>query len=172
MIKKSELKLVPEYELEGKISQDVDVSDLFNVKAMSNILNDIRSENKWLNVCGAQMGIHERICNIGSADFALTLINPVIIESSEETNSYPESTPFYVNVALHIKRPDRIKVEYITDAGEKAAEEFTGYTAKLIQQSIDLMNGISIRRKASRLKWDRAIVKHNKMVKKITKYLA
>jgi peptide deformylase len=72
----------------------------------------------------------------------LQMINPVIVEQSEATETGWEgcfSVPGFMGL---VPRAETITVEYITAKGADVAAQYSGYVARVIQHEIDHLNGV------------------------------
>ncbi|MCF2905757.1 peptide deformylase [Octadecabacter sp. CECT 8868] len=71
----------------------------------------------------------------------MVLINPTVIESSEETNVYDEGCLSIPDQYAEVERPAIVKVEWTDISGKKVQEEFDGLWATCVQHEIDHLNG-------------------------------
>jgi peptide deformylase len=72
----------------------------------------------------------------------IQMLNPVIVECSDETALDWEgcfSVPGYLGL---VPRSDSLTVRYATETGETITQEFTGYTARVVQHEIDHLDGL------------------------------
>jgi len=72
----------------------------------------------------------------------IQLLNPVIVERSDETTLDWEgcfSVPGYLGA---VPRAERLTVRYTTEAGETVTRDFEGYTARVVQHEIDHLDGL------------------------------
>ncbi|MCD8208320.1 MAG: peptide deformylase, partial [Bacteroidales bacterium] len=74
-------------------------------------------------------------------DFRRTMINPVVLEESEEMIDYSEGCLSLPGIYADVRRPARIKVEYYNEDFKKVIEEFDRYGARMVQHEIDHLNG-------------------------------
>ena len=89
-------------------------------------------------------------------------VNPEIVWASDELFSYEEgclSVPEYFDA---VERPARVRVRYMTYAGETVEEECEGLYAVCIQHEMDHLQGVLFIDHLSRLKRDRAVAKVKK----------
>ena len=99
-----------------------------------------------------QVGIDNRVFSIVYGDFAETFFDPKIVESSTETALFEEGCLSQPGVFINLKRPQKIKIEYITRTGERITAEYGGITARIIQHEYDHMEGTNFLKLASPLK--------------------
>jgi peptide deformylase len=89
-------------------------------------------------------------------------VNPEIVWSSEELFTYEEgclSVPEYYDA---VERPARVRIKYMTYAGEAVEEECEGLYAVCIQHEMDHLEGVLFIDHLSRLKRERAVAKVKK----------
>ena len=89
-------------------------------------------------------------------------VNPEIVWASDELFTYEEgclSVPEYFDA---VERPARVRVRYMTYAGETVEEECEGLYAVCIQHEMDHLQGVLFIDHLSRLKRDRAVAKVKK----------
>jgi len=70
------------------------------------------------------------------------MLNPAILESSEETQVYPEACLSFPGVTNKTTRPQTIKVEYEDFEGAVLTEEYSGFEAVVICHEIDHTQGV------------------------------
>jgi peptide deformylase len=72
----------------------------------------------------------------------IQMINPVIVEHSDETVLDWEgcfSVPGYMGL---VPRAERLTVRYATENGEEVTQEFTGYAARVVQHETDHLDAV------------------------------
>ena len=95
-----------------------------------------------VGLAAPQVGVLRRCVVIDIGEGLIKLVNPVIVERSEETETKLEgclSVPDYVGF---VKRPCRIKVEALNEKGEKVTIEAEGLYKKALCHEIDHLDGI------------------------------
>lgn len=75
-------------------------------------------------------------------DFKRAMINPVVLEESEETIEYNEGCLSIPDINAGVVRPRRITVEYYDQNFDKRREEFDNFACRMVQHEIDHLNGI------------------------------
>jgi peptide deformylase len=68
------------------------------------------------------------------------MVNPVIIEWSDDLITKEESCLSYPGESKKIARFRWIEVEYIDEDGDRASDVFAGQQARIIQHEIDHLN--------------------------------
>jgi peptide deformylase len=71
----------------------------------------------------------------------LVLINPEIIEYSEETVEFFEGCLSVAGFSALVKRSRRVCVEYLDESGKAQRLEASGWFARILQHEIDHLNG-------------------------------
>jgi peptide deformylase len=93
------------------------------------------------------------------------LINPEVLESSEEEHVYKEGCLSFPDQFAEVTRPAFVRVRYLDLNGKQQEERFEGLPATCIQHEIDHINGIVFVDHISPLKRDMIIRKLKKMKK-------
>ncbi len=71
----------------------------------------------------------------------LVLINPDIVEYSEETTEFFEGCLSVAGFSALVKRSRRVRVEYLDEQGQARQLEASGWFARILQHEIDHLNG-------------------------------
>jgi peptide deformylase len=71
----------------------------------------------------------------------LVLINPDIVEYSEETVEFFEGCLSVAGFSALVKRSRRIRVEYLDEHGQAQRLDASGWFARILQHEIDHLNG-------------------------------
>lgn len=95
------------------------------------------------------------------------MVNPVIVESSDEREVNQEGCLSVPNLYVDVERATSIKVRYQTPAGDTVVEDFDGFMAIKIQHELDHLDGTTLLKHASRLKRSRYQRKMKKILKRI-----
>lgn len=107
------------------------------------------TDNNHLYGIGANMvGVEQAIVTMPHDDMDLSkgyyvMINPEIIEKSDNLQSVLEASPSFPYIEAHVTRPDMVKVSYQDENGTQLEKEFTGFTAQVVQHEIDYLNGVT-----------------------------
>lgn len=80
----------------------------------------------------------------GCLDFKRVMINPVIFESSDETNVMEEGCLSIPGIREQVERPVSIKIEYYDENWELREENLSGIAARIVQHEYDHLDGIMI----------------------------
>lgn len=171
IIKKSEIKLVPAEKLARTVASKFNFD---NVEAdmFTNVMLDRMTEMGGVALTAPQVGLDMSMFVMGINDAKVEVFNPVIKSYSQEEELMNEGSLTYPGVLVIVKRPKSIVVEYYNKKGELQENEFHGLTARIFQHAYDHLQGITIKEKVSKLKWDLAVKRLNnykqKLIKKYT----
>ena len=92
----------------------------------------------------------------------LVIINPEILERSEEMRTHEEGCLSIPDFTAEIERPARTRVSYIDREGKKREAELEGIWSTLVQHEIDHLNGVLFIDYLSRLKREMVVRKFTK----------
>ena len=129
---------------------------------------------KGVGLAANQIGIARRVAvvDVGEEDPGpLVLINPVILERSEEEETVEEGCLSIPEIFGDVERPARIVVEALDGDGRKFRVEAHGYKARAIQHEIDHLDGILFLDHLSAVKRNLLLSKWKKSRKGQTGYL-
>lgn len=90
-------------------------------------------------------------------------VNPEIITSSKEKESFNEGCLSFPNMRSEVIRPEKVTVKYLDFDGKEKTEEMTEMAAICIQHEIDHLNGIVFVDHVSKLKRDVILNKMKKL---------
>lgn len=80
----------------------------------------------------------------GCKDFKRVMINPVIFEESEETDTMEEGCLSIPGIREVVERPVSIRVEYLDEDWVLREEALTGISARIVQHEYDHVEGVLI----------------------------
>lgn len=95
----------------------------------------------------------------------LFLVNPEIIESSEETNIYNEGCLSFPGARSEVERPSTVKVKFLDYHGQEQILEMDEILATCVQHEIDHLNGVTFVDHISKLKREVILNKMRKLKK-------
>ena len=96
--------------------------------------------------------------------------NPRIVATSDDTIMMSEGCLTFPYLFLNIKRPITINAVYEDDNGKEIKKEFNGLFSRIYQHEFDHTLGITFVEKVSKLKFDMAKKKAEKLYKRALKY--
>ena len=129
---------------------------------------------KGVGLASNQIGVPRRVAvvDVGEEDPpALVLINPVILERSDEDETAEEGCLSIPEIFGDVERPARVVVEALDRDGRKYRVEARGYKARAIQHEIDHLDGILFLDHLSAVKRNLLLSKWKKSRKGQTGYL-
>ncbi len=129
-------------EILRKKSRKIEVID-DRIKELAEDMFDTMHKFDGLGLAGVQVGILKRIIVIDLYDDVskFCLINPEIIEKSEETAEVEEGCLSYPNQFGKVVRSVKVKVKALDLDGKKVTLEAEGLLAQALQHEIDHLNG-------------------------------
>jgi peptide deformylase len=142
-------------------ADDVDISkaDKAQVKAFFEDMHETMKNADGCGLAAPQVGVSERMLLVDGndlvenypelKDFVRKMINPVVVEESEETSSYSEGCLSIPNVDADITRPKTIKVRYYDENLEQKEEVFDDFAARMVQHEMDHLDGVMFTDKAA-----------------------
>lgn len=129
-------------------------ADLNDKQAILKLLEDMKETLKVADGCGLaapQVGVNLRIVIVDGRelsdtydylkDFFRVMINPVVIEESDELCEYSEGCLSVPGIYAEVRRPSVIKVEYYNENFEKVVEEFTEFACRMVQHELSHLEG-------------------------------
>ena len=166
IIKKSDIKLKPANELPLYIAEEVDFNKI-DAPMLTNVMLDRMSEMGGAALSAPQVGLDMSMFVMGVNQTKIEVFNPTIISFSKEEMLMNEGSLSYPGILVIIKRPESIVVEYYNKNGELQQNEFQGLTARIFQHAYDHLQGMTIKDKVSKLKWELATKRLNNYKQKL-----
>jgi peptide deformylase len=105
---------------------------------------DVMIKNNGIGLAANQVGILKRIIIVSDEGNIRVMINPEIVEFSENTCMMEEGCLSIPETYLPISRAENIKVKYRDLKGKPHFETYSGLTARIIQHEIDHLDGITM----------------------------
>lgn len=117
-----------------------------------------------------QVGLTLRLFIAGAEDNFVAFCNPEIIDTGGDISLHKEiDTISHFGLVLNVPRYNSITLKYYDYMGVLHTQRFDGMTARIIQQCIDRINGISFVSYVSEFQLDRAKKALSKKIKRIVK---
>ena len=129
-------------------------ADLNDKEGLMKLLEDMQDTLKVADGCGLaapQVGINKRVVIVDGRelsdtydylkDFFRVMINPVVLEESEETCEFSEGCLSVPGIYAEVRRPSKIKVEYYNENLEKVVEEFDRFACRKVQHELSHLEG-------------------------------
>lgn len=163
------MKLVyyPDEFLTKKVA-DVDINvPAFDLVELKKEMVEFMLSNNGIGLSANQVGLDAQLFVMGdSEENSSMLINPTVLQHTEEIVIDVEGCLSFPNVFAQVKRPKEILVEYYDENLEKKRTHLTDYSVKVFLHEWDHLQGITFKDRVSPLVWKMA----NKKAKKYTKY--
>lgn len=143
------------------------------IRTLAADMFDTMYHERGIGLAAVQVGVLKRMLvadvswrdDDSSAGEQHVLINPEIVEDSQELNVYKEGCLSFPEQYAEVSRPKTVKVRYLDLEGTQQEQVFTGLLATCIQHEIDHLNGIVFVDHISSLKRDMILRKLKKMKK-------
>jgi peptide deformylase len=124
-----------------------------------------------VGLAAIQVGVPRRIVTVDTAKKdepknPLVFINPEIVWSSQEKNTYEEGCLSIPEYYEEVERPSEVKVRFMGLDGKTQEVAANGLLATVLQHEIDHINGVLFIDHISKLKRDRVIKKFTKAAKR------
>jgi peptide deformylase len=118
------------------------------VERMAGIMRDALG----MGLAAPQLGISQRLLvyTVGGDAPVITLANPEIVWSSDDSEGLEEGCLSIPGVTIEIDRPVFVRVRAQDEEGETRVVEASGLEARVIQHEIDHLNGVLILDRATR----------------------
>jgi peptide deformylase len=119
---------------------DDDLTQL--VERMSRLMQDARG----VGLAANQVGVLRRVFVIQAAEDEepRALVNPVIVDKSEETESDDEGCLSMQGVVVEVERPVRVRIEASDEQGNPVELELEELPARVAQHELDHLDGVLI----------------------------
>ena len=130
-------------------------ADLKDEEGLATLVQDLKDTLVKADGCGLaapQIGVSLRVVIVDGdvvsdsypylKDFRRTLINPEIVEESEEQTTYSEGCLSIPGIYCDIQRPKKIKVRYHNENLEEVTEEFDNFASRMIQHEMSHLDGV------------------------------
>lgn len=134
-------------------NENADV-DLQDKEGLTKLIADMDETLKAADGCGLaapQVGVNLNVVIVDGRDLSETyeylhdfyrvMINPVVLEESEEVCEYSEGCLSVPGIYAEVTRPSKIKVEYYNEKFEKVVEEFDRFACRMVQHELSHLDG-------------------------------
>lgn len=131
-------------------------------KDLEKLLLETMYTNKGIGLSANQIGISTRVFAMGQyKGDGRAIFNPIIL-SAENIVEDEEGCLSFPGIYVKIKRPSTIRAKWQNSQGDWIEEIITGYTCKCFLHEYDHLEGLTIKDRASSLKWALAVKKTKK----------
>lgn len=156
-------------EILGREVKDVDLDNPgFDPVELKKEMVDFMIANNGIGLSANQIGLDAKVFVMGdSVQNSTMCINPTVLQYTEDTVVDVEGCLSFPNVFVKIKRPKEILAKYWNENLEECVVKIEGYSAKCYLHELDHLLGITMKDRASPLKWDMAQKKAHKLEKRL-----
>ena len=133
-----------------KIAEPID-QDYPGLKDLIKNMYDTMVHAEGVGLAAPQIGIPIRLIVIDLAplkednpelgDFKVTMINPELLEESENEVEYDEGCLSIPGINETVSRPEAIKISYLDENFIEHVEVYDGYKARVVQHEYDHLEG-------------------------------
>lgn len=133
-------------------AKEVDVKAEEGLQEFIDNLYQTMKEADGVGIAAPQVGRLLRILIVDGADlvedlpelagFKRVMINPVVLQESEQTAEFSEGCLSVPNLHADVVRPAEITVKYTNEKLEEVTEHFTGFGCRMVQHELDHLDGV------------------------------
>ena len=133
-----------------KVAEPID-ADYPELKELVQNMRETMAHAEGIGLAAPQVGLPIRLLVIDLspfkesepeiADFKVTMINPEMVEESEETVTYEEGCLSIPGINETVTRPESIVINYLDEDFNEHEEAFDGFKARVIQHEYDHLEG-------------------------------
>ena len=152
------------------LSREVKTVDLenpgFDPVALKAEMVEFMLANNGIGLAANQIGLDAKVFVMGdSVENSTMCINPTVLQYTSDTQDDIEGCLSFPNIFVKIKRPKEILARYWNENLEECTVKIEGYSAKCYLHEMEHLLGITMKDRASKLKWDMATKKARKLEK-------
>ena len=156
-------------EVSSEWTKDDSIDGYNDIEKFEHDMVKLMIESKGWGLAANQIGITKRFFAIGSDTFDIfkkpaIIWNPSIVRESEEKTLDEEGCLSFLGVFVKVLRPKKVTVKWQNLKGETLMQHLDGMASKCFQHELDHLNGITFNTHVSKLKWDMAKKKLEKIV--------
>ena len=136
----------------------------FDPKELKGQMVDFMLSQKGIGLAANQIGMDACLFVMGdSATNCNICINPTVLQYTESTETDVEGCLSFPGIYVKVTRPKEILAQYYDENLEKQITKITGYSARCYLHEMDHTLGITFKDRVSKIKWDMAKRKSNKI---------
>jgi len=143
--------------------------DELDAKQVSGQMASIMLAKNGIGLAANQVGLDAQIFVMRPIEHAevtkpFAVINPQIVEISEEVVLGKEGCLSHIGLMLNIKRPSKLVAQFLDIDAKECILEFSGIDARCFLHEYDHLQGIEFTDRVSKLKLDMAKKKQKKLI--------
>jgi|TARA_B110000977_G_scaffold154439_1_gene196283 peptide deformylase len=143
--------------------------DTLDAKQTSGEMCQLMMAKNGLGLAANQVGLDAQIFVQRPVEHAevvkpFAVINPIILEVSEDTTTGKEGCLSHIGLILDIKRPNKIVVKFLDIDAKECILELSGVDARCFLHEYDHLQGIEFTNRTSKLKLTMAKKKQKKLL--------
>lgn len=138
---------------------DLSTADKEHIKAFFEDMHETMQHADGCGLAAPQVGVSERMLIVDGNElvenypelkgFVRKMVNPVVVDASEELSEYSEGCLSIPSVDADIKRPKKITVRYFDENLEEKEETFDDFASRMVQHELDHLDGVMFTDKAA-----------------------
>ena len=130
-------------------------ADLDKKEELAKLIQDLKDTLQRSEGCGLaapQIGVSLRVLIVDGNEmvdvypylkgFSRVMINPTVLEESQEQCEYDEGCLSVPGVYCSVRRPERIKVHYWDETFTEREEEFDKFACRMVQHEMSHLDGV------------------------------
>ena len=131
----------PALRLAAHAVEDVDE----DVRRLIDRMTQLMRDAEGVGLAATQVGVLRRLfVFVDGEEGPRAVVNPVVLERSDETESDEEGCLSLQGVRVPVERSVRVVVEGLDANGKPVRHELEGYTARVVQHELDHLDGVLI----------------------------
>ena len=136
------------------LRRKADPADLKDKEGIATLVQDLKDTLVRADGCGLaapQIGVSQRVVIVDGdvvsdaypylKGFRRTLINPEIVEESEEQVTYSEGCLSIPGIYCDVLRPKKMTVRYYNEDLQEVTEDFDNFACRMIQHEMSHLDG-------------------------------
>ena len=124
----------------GQKSEEATKQDLSVGQDLQDTL--IANQDRCVGMAANMIGIRKRIIIVNMGFLNIVMYNPVILKKDKPYET--EEGCLSLDGVRKTTRYENIEVEYLDSSWKKRRQQYSGWTAQIIQHEVDHLNGIII----------------------------
>ena len=124
----------------GQISDEASKQDLSVGQDLQDTLK--ANQDRCVGMAANMIGVKKRIIIVNMGFLNMVMYNPVIVK--KDTPYETEEGCLSLDGVRKTTRYQNIEVEYLDSSWKKHRQQYSGWTAQIIQHEVDHLNGIII----------------------------